>query len=164
MEADATSFRNRYANCAARRPDGCGGTTMTATHTMKVFFAVGLIAAGIAANTAASPLSWRRQRITPLVRVIASPMTFHRKVITTAGFLSLNDEETAIYMSREDYDNAQLWNSVFLRLGLKEINQYYGLRNKYVVVTGTYDADDVTRLFSGSLRDVKVSAMTPGLR
>jgi len=88
-----------------------------------------------------------------LIRILSDPFRFDGKIVETVGFLSLEFEGSAIYLSKEDYENHITWNAIFLRLDEPKINEYRFAEHKYVKIRGMYAAGFQSPSYSGSLRN-----------
>jgi hypothetical protein len=88
-----------------------------------------------------------------IITLIANPEKFYGKRVTITGYMSSEFEGTAIYLSREDYDNQIYKNSIFLLIGKGDNYQYY--HKEYVTLDGIFiEGNGHMGLFSGMLKDV----------
>lgn len=93
----------------------------------------------------------------PLVAVIANPERYDGKLVTVEGFLNLEFEGNAIYLSRSDFEASLTGNSVWVE-GPKpeESAARRALRGHYVFLTGRYNAtmNGHMGLHTGTFEDV----------
>ena len=88
-----------------------------------------------------------------IITLIANPEKYYGKRVTITGYMSTEFEGTAIYLSREDYDNQIYKNSIFLLIGKGNDYQYY--HKEYVTLDGIFtEGSGHMGLFSGMLKDV----------
>lgn len=90
-----------------------------------------------------------------LMHLIQHPEKYHGKKVRVIGFAALEFEHKALYVSKEDYDNAITKNGVWINLEINEDNKTYN--KKYVLVEGTFDKDNLghLKMFSGTLRNIE---------
>ncbi len=77
----------------------------------------------------------------PLLRLIAAPEQFDGVLIRTIGFLWLEFEGDALYLHKEDYENAIIKQSVWLDFPSGPSAEQRALRGNYVLVEGVFIAD-----------------------
>ncbi|WP_291134339.1 hypothetical protein [Flavobacterium sp. UBA7663] len=88
-----------------------------------------------------------------IISLIASPEKYYGKRVSVTGYMITEFEGTAIYLSREDFDNRIYKNSIFLLIGKGSDYQYYN--KEYVTLDGTFiQGNGHMGLFSGMLKDV----------
>lgn len=88
-----------------------------------------------------------------IIRIIANPEKYYGKRLTVSGYMITEFEGTAIYLSREDFDNRIHKNSIFLLIGKGYDYQYYN--KEYVTLDGTFiEGNGHMGLYSGMLKDV----------
>jgi hypothetical protein len=87
-----------------------------------------------------------------LVRLVADPGEFDGRRVRVAGFMSLEFEGDALYISREDDDRDLTKNAVWLELATRRPTFDRG----YALVEGTFRGSRTGHmgLFSGALEDV----------
>lgn len=90
-----------------------------------------------------------------LIHLIQHPEMYHEKQVRVIGFASLEFENKAIYVSREDYEKAITKNAIWLDIQLTE-NVRKNHRN-YVIVEGIFDRDNLghLKLFSGCIKNIE---------
>ncbi len=95
-------------------------------------------------------------RIPSLLRILASPDSFHGKEIQVIGFLDLAFEGTALYLHREDLAYGVLGNSIWVNVSSEMHKRAKVLNRKYVIIRGTFDANNHGHmgLFSGALTNI----------
>jgi hypothetical protein len=73
-----------------------------------------------------------------VIQLIASPEKYHGKLVSVKGFMSLEVERRALFLHKEDCDNAVFENALWLDL---PPGTDRGRHNrKYVAVEGVFDA------------------------
>jgi hypothetical protein len=88
-----------------------------------------------------------------IINLIATPEKYYDKRIKITGYMITEFEGTAIYLTREDYDNRIYKNSVFLLIGKGSDYQFYN--KEYVTLNGTFiKGNGHMGLFSGMLEDI----------
>ena len=89
-----------------------------------------------------------------IISLIANPEKYNGKRIGISGYMSAEFEGTAIYLSREDFDNRINKNSIFLLIGKGENYQIY--HKEYVSLEGTFIiGGGHMGLYSGMIKDVE---------
>ncbi len=119
-----------------------------------------LVGGAVLAMAVAVP-SWRlaAQRgpdAVSLVQLIATPEKYQGKPVQVFGFMRLEHEGNAIYLHREDYENALYKNGLWLtNVDTAEHRAKHNL--KYVLIEGTFDGKERGHfgLWSGSIKDIK---------
>ena len=89
-----------------------------------------------------------------LIHLIQHPSMYHLKQVRVVGFASLEFEGKALYVSREDYENAITKNAVWLDIDLTEnIRKNH---QKHMLVEGVFDQENLghLKLFSGSITKI----------
>lgn len=111
----------------------------------------------------APPSNAEQVHTVPLVAVIANPERYHGKVVRVMGFLVLEYEDDALYLSKSDFDQLFTTNAVWVN-GPKDTEPAArrALSGKHVFLTGRFDADHRGHLglFSGALVDVSEIGLT----
>jgi hypothetical protein len=89
-----------------------------------------------------------------LIHLIQHPDVYHQKPVRVIGYASLKFEAKALYISREDYQNAITKNAIWLDIQLTDETAKY--HQMYVLVEGVFDKDNLghLQLYSGTLRNV----------
>ena len=92
-----------------------------------------------------------------IIQLIANPQDFHGKFIRVIGFVNLEFEGDAIYLSQEDYIHGLSKNGLWLDTNDAIEKQRGKFTKKYVLVEGTFAATDRGRisLFSGSIGNIQ---------
>lgn len=90
-----------------------------------------------------------------LIHLIQHPGMYYQRQVRVIGFASLEFEGKALYVSREDYENAITKNAVWLDIELTE--NVRKNHKKYVLVEGVFDQDNLghLKLFSGTITNIK---------
>jgi hypothetical protein len=92
-----------------------------------------------------------------IAELLAHPGLFHGKRVRLIGFLHLEFEGTAVYMSREDERHGLTRNGLWVDFRNKEVwNQADVVNDRYVLLEGTFDAENPGHmgLWSGALKDI----------
>ena len=91
-----------------------------------------------------------------MIQLIANPTEHHGKVVRVIGFLRLEFEGNALYPHRDDFEHNIHKSSVWLSLGWPVPEKYREASDDYVLVQGTFDADDHGHRgsSSGALKDI----------
>lgn len=102
-----------------------------------------------------------------LVRLIATPEQFNDKEVLVKGFLSVEFENTALYLSKEHYDADLYQNAIWVnfqprnklqaldgrgnRIGVRELSE------KYVIVKGVFKQNHKGHegMYSGAIEEVR---------
>jgi hypothetical protein len=94
------------------------------------------------------------QRVS-IVALIASPRQYNGVRVYVTGYLDLAYESDAVYFHEEDFRYGMTKNAVKLVLQNGQREQFKALSRKYVIVEGTFTADDLQGgMFSGHIVDV----------
>lgn len=90
-----------------------------------------------------------------IINLIANPEKYYGKKVNVTGYMISEFEGTAIYLSRDDYDNRIYKNSIFLLIGKGSGYEYYN--KEYVTLNGTFvEGNGHMGLFSGMLDDISI--------
>jgi hypothetical protein len=92
-----------------------------------------------------------------LVELIANPERFHGRVVSVRGYVRLEFEGNAIYLSKDSYESGSRRDALWLTLApspLAEPGATYGPR--YASVRGRFDAFDRGHfgMYSGAISEV----------
>jgi len=89
-----------------------------------------------------------------LIHLIQHPDLYDQKEVRVIGYASLKFEGKAIYISKEDYENAITKNAIWLDVELTDALRK--LHETYVLAEGIFDKDNLghLRLYSGALKNV----------
>lgn len=103
----------------------------------------------VSGNVCASEL-----RDVSIIQLIATPELFNGKKVRIVGFLRLEFEGSAVYLHREDIENAISQNSIAIELSDSQEFSWRKLNNQYVVVEGRFSsiAKGHLSMRSGSLQ------------
>jgi hypothetical protein len=90
-----------------------------------------------------------------LIRLIQSPDEYHLAKVRVIGFATFEFEGKALYINREDYENAITKNAIWLDVELTEAVRR--LNKKHVLVEGLFDKDKLghLRMYSGTIKNIK---------
>lgn len=95
-----------------------------------------------------------------MINLIATPERFHGKRVAVAGVLRLEFEGTVLYFHREDYENLDTINSVWLSIDSEKARQWRPLSGKLVFVVGTFRAGPSGYLHAYT-GDIAVDSLEP---
>lgn len=92
-----------------------------------------------------------------LIQLIANPEKYHGKSVRVVGFVHLEFEGNAIYLHKEDFDRFLPRNALWLSITDEIDKQADTYNNKYVLVEGTFNAENMGHLgmCSGSIEKIK---------
>lgn len=111
-------------------------------------------------KTGRAPQSSRVRPAQPLevsiVRLIANPQAHHGKAVRVVGFARITFEGNAVYLHQDDYRHFITKNALWLAVPKKEQRKYMEYDQKYVLIEGTFDADDTGHLgsYSGAIKNI----------
>ena len=112
------------------------------------------IAFGIANVGANNSDSQEPQRVS-IVALIASPHQYSGVRVYATGYLDLSYESNAVYFHEEDFRYGMTKNAIRITLHRGQEQQFKALSRKYVIIEGTFSADDFpSAMFSGHIVDV----------
>jgi hypothetical protein len=102
-------------------------------------------------------VSTRAPLIVSLLQLIATPEKFDKKPIRVVGFLRLEFEGNALYLHREDYENAISGNGIWVDVSAEMARQEANLNMHYVLLQGIFNANDRGHmsLWSGSIKKIR---------
>jgi hypothetical protein len=108
-------------------------------------------------------VSTRERLIVSLLQLIATPEKFDKKPIRVVGFLRLEFEGNALYLHREDYENAISGNGIWVDVSAKMARQEANLNMHYVLLQGIFNANDRGHmsLWSGSIKKIRRAVVWP---
>ena len=91
-----------------------------------------------------------------LLRVLANPRQYHHQEIQIIGFLDLAFEGDALYLHQEDLAHNIFANAIWVNATKEMYANKKVLNRKYVLIRGTFDADDLGHmgLFSGAITNI----------
>ena len=86
-----------------------------------------------------------------LMHLIQNPEIYHMKQVRVIGYAAVEFENTALYVSKDDYENTITKNAVWLDIEIGEATKKYD--RKFVLVEGIFDKNDLghLKMFSGAL-------------
>ncbi|MCG2612006.1 hypothetical protein LZZ90_10855 [Flavobacterium sp. SM15] len=89
-----------------------------------------------------------------IINLIANPEKYDGKRISISGYMVVEFEGTAIYLSRDDFDNRIYKNGIFLSLNT-DLNNFRIYHKEFVTLDGTFSIrKGHMSLFSGELLNV----------
>ena len=105
----------------------------------------------------ALPVAEAGSEFVSLVQLIAVPERHDGKLVYVTGYLSLQDEDAALYLTREDYRHRLVKNAVWVHASSEMLEERDSLHGKYVNIEAWFDASDRGHLdlFSGALGRVQ---------
>lgn len=93
-----------------------------------------------------------------LIRLIANPEMFDKRLIRVEGYLNIEFEGNALYLHREDYDLGITENSIWVDIAKKDIVSpfFQNCNKKYVLIEGVFDAKNKGHkgVFNGSITQI----------
>jgi hypothetical protein len=96
-----------------------------------------------------------------VIQLIATPERFDGKRVRVIGFLKLEFEGNALYVHREDYDQAIAKNALWIdttpqKTGSTPAFASKDLSDQYVIVEGVFDAKNTGHMgsFSGAIKQI----------
>jgi len=99
-----------------------------------------------------------------IVRLLGAPEQYDGKKVQITGFMNLEFEGNAIYLSKADYDNGVYKNGLWLEVDSARAPQAKTLSGQYVLLEGTFRTRNHGHLglWSGAVTDVtRVIAWPP---
>lgn len=131
---------------------------MKALSRRRLLGAMGILTAAsfTASRTATTTRGSSREALpVSLVALIASPREYNGVRVHVTGYLDLAYESNAVYFHEEDYHHGLTKNAIRLILPVEQQRQFKGLSDKYVIIEGTFEADNSPDgMFSGYIVDV----------
>lgn len=83
---------------------------------------------------------------TSMISLIASPGSYSFKKVNVSGYLRLENENFAIYLNKDDYDERRIENSIFIRFGDGDVNlgaelskRFESLDGELVLINGVFE-------------------------
>ena len=88
-----------------------------------------------------------------LIALIATPDRYHGKQVTVSGFMYLQRERNALYVTKSDFQHALFKNAIYLQISNEAFERIYPLNGCYVEVRGRFDGKNTGHVgaFSGEL-------------
>ena len=89
-----------------------------------------------------------------IIELIANSDKYHNKKIRVVGFLNLDFESKALYLSSSDYEHSITKNAIWV--SVDKSGEYKKFNKQYVLVDGVFDAESKghLKLYSGTIMDV----------
>lgn len=81
-----------------------------------------------------------RPQTVPMQQLLADPQRFEGQRVRTTGFLRLEFEANALYLTRDDFNNTVMQHAVWLDLTNAQLRKLSKLNNGHVVVEGIFSA------------------------
>jgi len=91
-----------------------------------------------------------------MVQLLAKPQEFNGKRLQVIGFIHLEFEGNAVYLSQEDFQHGIDKNGLWLSISETELNDLEKINNSYAVVEGTFNAKNKGHvgMWSGSIENI----------
>lgn len=92
-----------------------------------------------------------------MITLIAAPEKYHDKGVHVIGYLNLEFEGNAIFLSELDFENSNTKNAVWLSFSKKaDMKEIMKLNGKFVMIQGIFDRDykGHMSLFAGSINEI----------
>ena len=91
-----------------------------------------------------------------LIELIANPGKFHRLRVQVVGYLDLQFEGNAVYLSRESLEGGVVGNGLWLDVEGLTFEKGKDFRHRYVLIEGTFNAENGGHmgLFPGALEQI----------
>ena len=91
-----------------------------------------------------------------LLQILSNPREHDRKTVRVIGYLHLEREGDAIYLSEADFKHGVFGNSLALEITDDMFNMREQLTGKYVVLEGYFDAQDrgAFEVYSGTIKRI----------
>jgi len=89
-----------------------------------------------------------------IINIIADPERYNGKEVNFGGYMSLEFEGSAIYLSKDDWHNLVTKNGLWCAI---DLTAYKEFDNKYVFIEGKFDMTNHGHLglWSGSIKEIK---------
>lgn len=90
-----------------------------------------------------------------IVDLIANPKSYDKKIVQVKGFIHIEVESSAVYISESDYNYGITKNSLWIEMSKEEMNKF-NKNNQYVIIEGSFDMKNKGHEndYSGSLSDI----------
>ncbi len=91
-----------------------------------------------------------------LLQILSNPREHDRKTVRVIGYLHLEREGDAVYLSEADFKHGVFGNSLALEITDDMFNMREQLTGKYVVIEGYFDAQDrgAFEVYSGTIKRI----------
>jgi len=97
-----------------------------------------------------------------MIALIGDPTQFDGKQVQIMGFMHVELESTAIYLSREDYQYGLITNGIWLDIPRSDLTKYKDLNDGYVVVEGTFYGSAKGKLYGNYNTGIEKITMIRG--
>lgn len=98
------------------------------------------------------------ERPTSIVQILADPKAYHGKTVRIRGFIRIEFEGDAIYLSKLDSDNSVSQNALWLSFKQATVSRQDTMKydKKYVSIEGVFDMNDLGHgsLFQGTIQKI----------
>lgn len=94
--------------------------------------------------------------VVPMSELIADPQRFEGQRVRVVGFLRLQFDRNALYMTRDDFNNAVVEHALWLDLKNSQLRSSSKLNNGHVTVEGVFGPADKIHVgkWAGALKEV----------
>jgi len=101
-----------------------------------------------------------------ILQLIVTPEKYDGKAVTFEGFLHLEFEGNAIFLSQSDSVHGISKNAIWVTRNAVINAKYQQINSHYVIITGTFDAKSKGHmsLCSGTLKDITTVNLWPPAR
>ena len=91
-----------------------------------------------------------------MIALIANPNKFNGQKIRLIGYLYLNFEVQAFFLSKNDYENSIMKNALWLSFERKKLAEYKKGNNKYVLIEGVFNSKEKGHfgMYSGTIESI----------
>jgi hypothetical protein len=91
-----------------------------------------------------------------MIRLIAAPQEYSKKVIRVIGYLNIEFEGNAVYLHKEDFERSLTTNAIWVDAKPEIMKDLKKLSGQYVLLEGVFEGSDHGHmgLFSGALREI----------
>ena len=91
-----------------------------------------------------------------MIRLIAAPQEYSKKVVRVIGYLNIEFEGNAIYLHEEDFKRSLTANALWVDAKPEMMEELKKLSGQYVLLEGVFEASDHGHLglFSGALQEI----------
>jgi hypothetical protein len=92
-----------------------------------------------------------------LIRLISNPQKYHKKDIIISGYFTVQFEEHALYLTKEDYETVNVSNAVLLSTDKELLRKYIDPPYKgYITIRGIFNKNKTggNKMFNGTLENI----------
>jgi hypothetical protein len=91
-----------------------------------------------------------------IINLISTPQQYHNRKIGLVGYVIIEFEGHAVYLSGNDAEHMLTRNALWLDLDDAEFSKYQKLSREYVLIEGVFDATihGHGALYSGAIREI----------